>query len=186
MKRTVLWLAIALAASAMAAGLWFSGSRETRTAAAILPSLVAQAAGLGPITATAVGHEYRQDDLPNIAAAPDGSLWAAWLSFAGDRDDVAIRHYQDGKWLNLLWVPGTSGDNWLPQVAVDARNRVWVVWSQQLDGNWDLYARRFDPEKQEWGKLERLTRDPLPDIIRQRVGPGAAKPGKPFSVTSHL
>ena len=46
-----------------------------------------------PITATAVGHEFRQDDWPAIAAAPDGSLWVAWLSFVGDRDDVAIRHY---------------------------------------------------------------------------------------------
>jgi hypothetical protein len=29
------------------------------------------------VTAVAIGHEYRQDDLPSIAAAPDGSLWAA-------------------------------------------------------------------------------------------------------------
>ena len=61
-------------------------------------------------------------------------------------------------------MPNTSGDSWLPQVAVDAQNRVWVVWSQQVNGNWDIYARRFDPQKQEWGALERLTSDPLPDI----------------------
>ena len=103
------------------------------------------------LSSQAVGHQYRQDDWPAIAAAPDGSLWVAWLSFDGEHDDVAIRHFQDGKWSNLHWVPNTSGDNWLPQVAVDASNRPWVVWSQQLDGNWDLYARRFDPAKQEWG-----------------------------------
>src|SRR6266704_1064920 len=101
------------------------------------------------ISATAVGHQFRQDDWPSIAAAPDGSAWGAWLSFVGDRDDVVIRHYKDGKWGNLQWVPGTSGDSFLPQVAVDASNRVWVVWSQQANNNWDLYARRFDPEKQE-------------------------------------
>jgi hypothetical protein len=91
-------------------------------------------------------------------------LWIAWLSFVGDRDDVVIRHYSGGKWSNLQWVPGTSGDSFLPQVAVDASNRVWVVWSQQVGSNWDLYARRFDPAKQEWSALERLTKDPLPDI----------------------
>ena len=112
----------------------------------------------------AVGHEFRQDDCPSIAAAPDGSAWVAWLSFEGSRDDVAIRRFQDGKWANLQWVPGSSGDVWMPQVAADASGRVWVVWSQQAAGNWDLYARRFDPARQEWGALERLTSDPLPDI----------------------
>ena len=126
--------------------------------------IVSTAPAWAQISSTAVGHQFRQDDWPSIAAAPDGSLWIAWLSFAGDRDDVVIRHYKDGKWGNLQWVPGTSGDSYLPQVAVDASNRVWAVWSQQANNNWDIYARRFDPEKQEWGPLERLTSDPLPDI----------------------
>ena len=116
------------------------------------------------ISSTPVGHEFRQDDWPSVAAAPDGSAWIAWLSFVGDRDDVVIRHYSDGKWSNLQWVPGTSGDSFLPQVAVDASNRVWVVWSQQVGANWDIYARRFDPAAQEWSPIERLTRDPMPDI----------------------
>src|SRR4051812_8535277 len=101
---------------------------------------IAQAAAQSmPMAATAVGHEYRQDDWPSIAAAPDGSVWVAWLSFGGDRDDLAIRRWQNGQWSNLHWVPNTSGDSWLPQVGVDASNRVWVVWSQQVKGNWDLY-----------------------------------------------
>ena len=126
--------------------------------------LIASTSLWGQISSTAVGHEFRQDDWPSIAAAPDDSLWIAWLSFVGDRDDVVIRHYSGGKWGNLQWVPGTSGDSFMPQVAVDASNRVWTVWSQQAGSNWDIYARRFDPEKQEWGSLERLTKDPLPDI----------------------
>ena len=112
----------------------------------------------------AIGHESRQDDSPTIAISPDGSAWAAWLSFNGDRDDIAIRQYRDNKWGALQWVPGTSGDSWLPQIVADRQNRVWVVWSQQLNGNWDLFARRFDPAAQEWGGLERLTSDPMPDI----------------------
>lgn len=126
--------------------------------------LCAPAVAAAAVSTTAIGHEFRQDDLPAIATAPDGSQWAAWLSFAGDRDDVVLRHYRNGKWGNVQWVPGTSGDSWLPQVAVDASNRVWVVWSQMSRGNWDLYARRFDPAKQEWGALQRLTSHALPDI----------------------
>ncbi len=99
-----------------------------------------------------------------MAAAPDGSVWAAWLSFSGERDDIAIRHYQQGKWGNLIWVPGTSGDSFRPQLGVDGVGRLWVVWSQQLNGNWDLFARRYDPARHEWSGLDRLTSDPLPDI----------------------
>ncbi len=114
--------------------------------------------------AVSVGHEYRQDDLPSIAVSPDGSVWVAWLSFVGDRDDIGIRQWADGEWGNLQWVPGTSGDGWLPQVAVDAENGVWVVWSQMKDSNWDLYARRFDPASERWSRLYRLTTHPLPDV----------------------
>ena len=119
----------------------------------------------GQITATAVGHQFRQDDWPAIAAAPDGSLWVAWLSFDGDRDDVAIRHYQ-GRQVgqSAMGARTPAAIAGCRRSAVDAPNRVWVVWSQQVNGNWDLYARRFDPAKQEWGALERLTTDPLPDI----------------------
>ncbi len=127
------------------------------------------------IATTHVGHEFRQDDLPSIATAPDGSQWIAWLSFAGDRDDVALRHLQNGKWSNIQWAPGTSGDSWLPQAAVDASNRVWVVWSQMAEGNWDLYARRFDPARQEWGSLERLTNHPMPDINPRLASDGKGR-----------
>ena len=147
------------------------------TRALVVLAAVALAASLAypAVDVKMVGHEYRQDDHPSIAAAPDGSVWIAWLSFAGDRDDVAIRHYEGGMWGTLQWVPGTSGDSWHPQAAVDAANRVWVVWSQQVNGNWDLYARRFDPGRQEWSALERLTSDPLPDINPRLTSDGKGR-----------
>ena len=119
-----------------------------------------------------VGTENREDDLPSLAAAPDGSLWLAWLAYSDGRDDIALRRYVGGTWGNLQYVPNASGDSWYPQIAVDARNRAWVVWTQQVEGNWDIYARRFDPASQSWSTLRRLTHHPLPDI-NPRVGSDA-------------
>jgi hypothetical protein len=130
---------------------------------------------LGQIKSTAVGHEFRQDDWPSIAASPDGSLWVAWLSWVGERDDLAIRHYKDGQWSNLQWVPNTSGDNWMPQAGVDAQNRLWIVWPQQVNGNWDIYARRYDPAKQEWSALERISTDPGSDSNPRLANDGNGK-----------
>src|SRR5579872_172377 len=164
MRRRISYLVLTIALALGGIAWRSSHSRAMNASAAPLPAALGQTGSGSTIEATMVGHQFRQDDLPQIASSPDGSLWVTWLSWVGNRDDVAIRHRKDGKWSSLLWVPGTSGDNWLPQVGVDASNRVWAVWSQQLDGNWDLYARRFDPAAQAWGSLERLTSDPLPDI----------------------
>jgi hypothetical protein len=137
--------------------------------------LLATLPALGQIKSTAVGHEFRQDDWPSITAAPDGSLWIAWLSYVGERDDIAIRHYKDGQWTNLQWMPNTSGDNWMPQAGVDSQNRLWVVWPQQVNNNWDIYARRYDPAKQEWSGLERLSTDAGSDTNPRMANDGNGK-----------
>jgi hypothetical protein len=141
----------------------------------LLVLALASLTAFAQINATSVGHEFRQDDWPSIATAPDGSVWVAWLSWVGERDDLAIRHYKDGVWQNLQWVPNTSGDNWMPQAGVDAQNRLWVVWAQQVNNNWDIYARRYDAAKQEWGALERLSTDPMPDSNPRIATDGAGK-----------
>src|SRR5260370_36455311 len=131
------WVGSGLTLLIVSVALFLPRERAAVSASASFDASFAPLPDGGEMTAVAVGHEFRQDDAPTIAAAPDGSLWVAWLSFDGERDDVAIRHYQNGQWGALQWVPGSSGDNWLPQVAVDAANRPWVVWSQQTNGNWD-------------------------------------------------
>ena len=174
MTRRNAGMLVLLLAALLAAG-WLGGRQTVPAGASPGAALSAQVVNGGPVSALAVGHEFRQDDTPALAPAPDGSLWVAWLSYVGDRDDVAIRRYQDGRWRNLIWVPGTSGDSWYPQAGVDANNRVWVVWSQQVGSNWDLYARRFDPANQEWGRLERLTSHALPDIHPRLASDGKGR-----------
>ena len=122
---------------------------------------------------TMAGTQMREDDLPSLAAAPDGSLWLAWLAYADRRDEIAIRQWKDGTWGNLRYVPNTSGDVWLPQAGVDGAGRLWVAWTQMLDGNWDMYARSYDPNEQAWGRLVRLTDHPLPDINPRMVTDGS-------------
>ena len=142
------------------------GQRAVRSSVGLLP----QAAKLSPIAdAIMVGSEQREDDLPALAAAP-GSLWLAWLTYSDRRDEIALRRYSAGTWGNLQYVPNTSGDSWFPQVAVDANSRVWAVWSQHDKGNWDLYARSFDPGEQAWGPLLRLTEHSGPDINHRVAG----------------
>ena len=119
------------------------------------------------------GSEMMEDDFPSIAAAPDQSLWLVWLAYSDRRDEIAVRRWVDGNWGNMRFVPNTSGDVWLPQAGVGSDDRLWVVWSQMLDGNWDLYARVFDPADEAWGPLARLTDHPLPDINPRLAADGS-------------
>jgi hypothetical protein len=53
-------------------------------------------------------------------------------------------------------------DLYKPAVAVDGSGHVWVFWSENKDGNFDLYARMVEGGRA--GKTERLTTDPGADI----------------------
>ena len=138
-----------------------------------LPEVPLAAQDLADVTMA--GSQMREDDLPSLAAGPDGSLWKVWLAYADRRDEIAIRRWQDGTWGNLRYVPNTSGDVWLPQAGVDGDGRLWVAWTQMLDGNWDMYARSYDPGEQAWGRLVRLTDHPMPDINPRMASDGRGK-----------
>ena len=135
--------------------------------------------------------DYYQDDCPAIAAAPDGSVWTAWLSFYGTPGPYRNPALQRRKVGCLQWVPGTSGDSWLPQVAADSAGRVLIVWSQQVDGNFDLYARRFDPgETRVGGTAPSYPSPPArylsPVVFRRQAPRRCSLPGVPRPSQQHL
>ena len=112
--------------------------------------------------------DSRDDDYPSIVASGDGTTWAVWQSYSGQKDEVRIAQY-DGKWKHFTPLPGGSGDVWRPQVVLDSKQRPAVVWSQQVKGNFDLYARTFDPEANQWLEMVRLSTHPFPDIDHHLV-----------------
>src|SRR4029077_946745 len=54
-------------------------------------------------------------------------------------------------------------DLWRPSIAVAGDGSVVVAWTEFRDGNWDLYARRFDPARGSWAEPKRLTTNPGTD-----------------------
>ena len=167
---------VAIGFVAVSSSFWFLSAALAQSGGLKTLRPLPQAAATSPVSdVTMVGTEMKEDDLPSLAPAPDGSLWLSWLSYSDRRDDIALRRYAAGTWGNLQFVPNTSGDVWFPQVAVTANNQPWVVWTQQLDNNWDIYARGFDPAEQGWGPLIRLTEHPLPDINPRLASDGKGR-----------
>ena len=107
--------------------------------------------------------DSQHDDYPSIAVSGDSTVWAVWQSYTGQQDEVRVSKH-DGVWKTFTRLPGASGDVWRPQVALDHRDRPTVVWSQQIKGNFDLYARTLDEDSNTWLKSVRLSSHPYPDI----------------------
>ncbi len=111
------------------------------------------------------------DDFASVAQASDGTLWAAYAAYYDAHDQIRLhRRLANGNWSARMYVPlvEARADIWMPQLAVDAKDRLWVIWAEQIDrtrtesGNWELFARALDGNA--WGKIVRLTNDPRPDI----------------------
>jgi hypothetical protein len=111
------------------------------------------------------------DDFVSVAETSNGTVFAAYAAYFDGHDQIRIhRRLADGWWTARTYVPlvQARSDIWMPQLAVDAKDRVWVIWSEQTGqsrgktGNFDLYARPLLEDR--WGDLVRLTDDPKPDI----------------------
>ncbi len=131
--------------------------------------LLLEVAKAGSADVLSVGDSY--DDFVSVAQGSDGSVYAAYAAYYNGHDQIRMhRRNEKGEWSVYSPVPlaGSRPDIWMPQLAVDSTDRVWVIWAEQTGqrpgktGNWDLYARARDEGT--WEPLVRLTKDPKPDI----------------------
>ena len=126
--------------------------------------------GRASITAVAadspVTSDAAADDYPSLTEAKDGTLWAAYVAYTdGAGDQVYARRQVNGAWSAAEPLAQPNGDYYRTAIAQDAKGRIWVVWSAQVDSNFDLYARSYDGAR--WSPAERLTTAPNSDIYHR-------------------
>ncbi|MBI4909109.1 MAG: exo-alpha-sialidase [Acidobacteria bacterium] len=117
------------------------------------------------VQAVPAGHSLTKDaaveDYPSMIETRDGTLWMAYQRYENDRDQIVVRKLVKGAWTNPEPVSAPC-DCYKTALAQDRLGRIWVVWSEQQNGNFDLYARAFDGKA--WSKSERITNSPNSDI----------------------
>jgi hypothetical protein len=138
------------------------------------------------------------EDFPASAQAPDGTVWCACVAYRhgppiqmaevragrfaslvpqGNGDQLLLLRFDGQAWSAPLEVTPGGLDLWRPTVAVDGQGRVWAIWSQNAAGNWDLYARAYDPKSAAFSPIRRLTSSPGPDINPVAISlPNAQRP----------
>ena len=123
-----------------------------------------------------------QEDFPSAAADARGAVWVAYVVHeprgpdltetlkARPKEFASLVPKGGGDRVRLVRVAGAGAgdpidvtdaglDVWRPSVAVAGDGAIVVAWSENRDGNFDLYRRRYDPDKESWSGPKRLTTD---------------------------
>ena len=136
---------------------------------------------------SAVVNTKDEQDFPAAATDREGDVWVAYQQFTPNQkflgfrnqlrgemkdfnelkeppggDQVMLARYSRGKWAEPIAVSEPRGDLFKTAVAIDGSKRVWVFWSENKGGNFDLHARVVEDGKA--GKTTRLSSDAGPDI----------------------
>jgi hypothetical protein len=131
-----------------------------------------------------------EDDYPALARGPDGTIWLAYVEYhpgkpmvlervrsgdfdqlvpTGNGDQVLLMRFDGKTWYPPLEVSAPGLSAWRPTVTVDGKGVVWVAWSQQVDGDWEIFHRRYTPPTQanakgQWSDIVRVTQAPGADF----------------------
>jgi hypothetical protein len=124
----------------------------------------ALAASRDNVYLTYIEFSHGDRSLESQAAQKDPAADFNWLSRPAGGDQVKAMKYSKSlrKWSEAENVSPPHEDCMRSAVAVDGRGRVWVIWSANRGGNFDLYARYREGNR--WSKEIRLTEDPGVDI----------------------
>jgi hypothetical protein len=129
-----------------------------------------------------------EDDFPSAVADLDGNLWLSYVAYTqsekpdlsaplteepkdfsfltpkGIGDQIWLAKFDGEKWSEPMPVTEEGLDVWKPTTAIDGKGNVWVIWSQNIGGNWEIFARCFHKSSGEWSKVEQLTKNYGADI----------------------
>ena len=106
--------------------------------------------------------EYAPGRPVDVAAALAGNFDS--IEFEGNGDRLALIRRGDAGWSDPIYATPGGRDIWRPAVMALPDGGATVLWSEQRNGNWDIFARSYSPVDGKLGAERRITSDPGSDI----------------------
>jgi hypothetical protein len=110
-----------------------------------------------------------EEDYPSIAKDKNGDAWLAYVQFHHSRDNtklgaplgnapkefseykeqtggdqIWLQKFGGGAWQQPVAITKAGNDQYRTAVAVDGSGKVWVFWSENRGGNFDIFANSVD------------------------------------------
>jgi len=128
-----------------------------------------------------------EDDYPASAIGRDGQVYVTYVAFSHGKDfrrrdrlpqppedyeilaeptggdQVLLLRLHGDRWVGPVAVSAPGQDVYRTAIAVDGTGGVWIFWSANREGNWDLFCRQLKGD--DWSKEFRLTTDAGPDTF---------------------
>ncbi len=109
------------------------------------------------------GGDY--DVEPAMTADTQGRVWVVWKGWRTVNQNVnsnIFARYYDGSWSPRMTITGDLHDDSDPVAVGDLFGGLWVVWSTNRNGNWDIYSIHYDQGV--WSELIPITTDQSDDL----------------------
>jgi hypothetical protein len=142
---------------------------RTVTLAILLSAVHSHAAGLAWAVelhdAATLTDGTSEDEFPAIGRDATGQLWTAWVSYDGRRDQVHVAKRDGDSWSTPAVLSEHAGDYWRPTFGLTGDGTLWLTWSENRQGNWDIlgcFCRDGD-----WSDGLRLTTGESSDMNQQ-------------------
>ncbi|HEX3655041.1 MAG TPA: hypothetical protein VHV55_04510 [Pirellulales bacterium] len=141
-------------------------------------SVVRQAA------ATRLTGRETEDDFPSMAKSANGDVWVSYVAYKpgpplnvervqsvgfdalvpkGNGDQILLMRFDGKQWHAALAVTPPGRDVWRPKIAM-VGNEIGIAWAEPVDGDWEIMSRRYDPAKDRWSPVTRVTDAPGTDF----------------------
>ncbi len=123
---------------------------------------IAQSGGTVYVSYVEFVHSDRQAEMVRSFTAPPASFDFLARPVGGDQVFLLTYSKSGRTWSKPVAVSAPKQDIMRAAVAVDGQKRVWVFWSANKNGNFDIYAK-FEAGGN-WSPEMRLTSDPGTDL----------------------
>ena len=110
---------------------------------------------------------YRDfDGLPSITQTSDGRIWLVWArNIRGNYSLFYMTSSDTGaSWSTEASLTTDLGINTAPAILQTVDGMIWLVWSSNRTGIYDLYCKTSSDEGLSWSDETRLTTDPSYDL----------------------
>jgi len=106
------------------------------------------------------------DGNPSIAQASDGKIWVVWYSERTGNADIFYKVYDPSKvhpWSSETRLTMDSNVDISPSVMRANDGKIWIVWSTNRDGNYEIYYKNSSDNGATWSLEKNLTLNPEDD-----------------------